>query len=342
MKSCIQTKTQLTTTLAVVIAAFGLSTGANAQNQIVMNDNVNLNGIQSSNLTVLAGSGVSGYFDCIVYSDANSTNCHTLIVGFRDGSNRWAGGQPVCAVQTTALPTGLSLNNLAFDTIEAPLLPGTTYYLWVDDYLPSPTCPSIAAAISAFTTSQPSEENDLQRRFAVVATLPVLATPKPIAPTCGGIVGTATPVLSWSGVAGAGDYVVNVYAGGSCAGQAVVDSFSGGAASYPVPASAGLQFGQTYSWRVWAVPSSGSGYTASSGSACCSFNVVQPALSAMLSGTNMVISYATNTGISYTLQSADTLGASWNPVGTVPAISNDNYQVTLPLTGSAQFYQLGK
>jgi hypothetical protein len=56
----------------------------------------------------------------------------------------------------------------------------------------------------------------------------------------------------------------------------------------------------------------------------------------------MVISYATNTGISYTLQSADTLGASWNPVGTVPAISNDNYQVTLPLTGSAQFYQLGK
>jgi hypothetical protein len=69
-----------------------------------------------------------------------------------------------------------------------------------------------------------------------------------------------------------------------------------------------------------------------------------PKLSAAaLAGGNVIVSWPTNfTG--FTLKSSGSLaaGASWNPVGISKVISGWNYQVTVPITGTAQFFKLAQ
>jgi len=323
-------------------AALGLATGVSAQNQVVMNDNVYLNGVQGDAITVTTLKQVSGQFDCTIYSDSDSTNCHTLVVGFRDENNLWAGGQPVVVVQTSAPPDGLLLDGVSFAAISPAGSPGT-YHLWVDDVLPAPSCPDLEEAINFFMTNQPAGENALQQKFATVTVIPCnLDIPILTAPECGGIIGTTTPVLAWGVVIGASEYMLVLYLGGTCDSGSVITNLLLSATSYPIPGSAGLQYGQAYSWRVQAMPELGSGYCSSSPSACCSFSVVQPALGVAISGTNVVISWPTNNGGGFALQSTDLGTNGWAPVGAVSVVTNGNYQVTLPRTGGKQFYRLKK
>ena len=58
-------------------------------------------------------------------------------------------------------------------------------------------------------------------------------------------------------------------------------------------------------------------------------------------GHNVILSWPTN-AVGYTLMSRTNVsgGGIWNPVGTSPVISGANYQVTLPATNTAQFFQL--
>ena len=342
MKLHTQTHHWLRVTAVALGAALGLATEGSAQNQVVMNDNVYLNGVQGANITVTTLSQVSGQFDCTIYSDSDSTNCHTLVVGFRDENNLWAGDQPVVVVQTSAPPEGLALDGVSFAAISPPGSPGT-YHLWVDDALPAPTCPDLEEAINCFTTNQPSGVNALQKIIATVTVIPCnLNIPILSAPECGGIIGTTTPVLAWSAVPGASEYMLVLYAGGICDSGFMITNLLLSATSYPVPDSAGLQFGQAYSWRVQARPELGSDYCSSSPSACCSFSVIQPTLGVTYSGANVVISWPTNNGGGFALQSTDLGTNGWTPVGSARVITNRNYQVTLPLTGGAQFYRLKK
>jgi hypothetical protein len=64
-------------------------------------------------------------------------------------------------------------------------------------------------------------------------------------------------------------------------------------------------------------------------------------LKTSISGGNLTISWPTY-GAHFTLQSSSTLGpsASWSTVGTATTQNGTNYQVTVPITGSAQFYRM--
>jgi hypothetical protein len=61
-----------------------------------------------------------------------------------------------------------------------------------------------------------------------------------------------------------------------------------------------------------------------------------------VSGANVVISWPTNAS-GFTLKSKTSLSdAAWTTVGTAPVVSGENNQVTLPVSGSAQFFRLIK
>lgn len=67
-----------------------------------------------------------------------------------------------------------------------------------------------------------------------------------------------------------------------------------------------------------------------------------PMLSVGVSGANVVISWPTNAS-GFTLKSKTSLSdAAWTTVGTAPVVSGENNQVTLPVSGSAQFFRLIK
>jgi hypothetical protein len=60
------------------------------------------------------------------------------------------------------------------------------------------------------------------------------------------------------------------------------------------------------------------------------------------SGSNVILSWPTNSFGSLQLQSSSLLGAesNWTAITNLPAVANSQYQVTVPHTGSAQFYRL--
>jgi hypothetical protein len=337
-----QTKTGLLLAVVTLAAVLGMPLRTSGQDQIVMNGNVSLNGIPGVQLMVSQGGAVGGQFDCTLSSPTDTTNCHKLVVGFRDGNHQWFGGEPVVCLQTDAPPNGLPLSGVAFANIATPLQPGMTCYLWVDD-VPFSICVSDVDAINSFKTNNPAGENALQKQFATVATAQVLTTPTPIAPACGGTVGTTTPWLSWSYVPAAGDYVVVISTGEDCSGTVVDSAFTGGARKYQIPVSAGLLDGQKYSWRVQARAASGSGFQDSPISSCCSFSVILPRLGVAQSGTNLVISWPTNDASDFVLTSTNTLGpGNWPNVATERVLSNGYYQVTIPPSNKAGFYRLQK
>jgi hypothetical protein len=67
-----------------------------------------------------------------------------------------------------------------------------------------------------------------------------------------------------------------------------------------------------------------------------------PKLSVAVSAGSLVVSWPGNvTGL--TLKSTTNLkGGTWSAVGTSPVLSGGNYQVTLPLSGTAQFFRLSQ
>jgi len=68
---------------------------------------------------------------------------------------------------------------------------------------------------------------------------------------------------------------------------------------------------------------------------------VAPALSISRQGSSVVISWpAAATGFNLTSSTVLGAGASWQPVGGTPTVVNGTNQVTIPVTNSAQFFQL--
>jgi hypothetical protein len=67
-----------------------------------------------------------------------------------------------------------------------------------------------------------------------------------------------------------------------------------------------------------------------------------PRLTIALSGANAVVSWPTNGTDGLQLQSSSSLNSAsgWADVTNSPATAGTNYQVTIPLAGSAQFYRL--
>jgi uncharacterized protein YjdB len=72
--------------------------------------------------------------------------------------------------------------------------------------------------------------------------------------------------------------------------------------------------------------------------------VPSPLLNAVISGGNLVINWTTNGTSGFTLQSSSTLGssASWTTAGGAPSVVGTNYQATMPISGSAQFFRLSQ
>jgi hypothetical protein len=69
----------------------------------------------------------------------------------------------------------------------------------------------------------------------------------------------------------------------------------------------------------------------------------KPALGVALAGANVQISWTTNVSASTVLQATPTLGdgASWSSTGLpAPIVVGDKYQVTVPVSGTANFYRL--
>jgi hypothetical protein len=60
------------------------------------------------------------------------------------------------------------------------------------------------------------------------------------------------------------------------------------------------------------------------------------------SGSDIKISWPTNSFVGFRLQSSTNIGAGsdWTTVTNLPAVVNTQYQVSVPITGSAQFYRL--
>jgi hypothetical protein len=67
-----------------------------------------------------------------------------------------------------------------------------------------------------------------------------------------------------------------------------------------------------------------------------------PTLTVSVSGGNIIITWPTSVGSNYALYSNGALGstASWPKVGVTPTTVGQNFQVSVPITGAAQFYVL--
>ncbi|MBU6411814.1 MAG: hypothetical protein KGR98_15625, partial [Verrucomicrobia bacterium] len=61
-----------------------------------------------------------------------------------------------------------------------------------------------------------------------------------------------------------------------------------------------------------------------------------------VSGGNLLVSWPTNGSTGFILQSSPALGAgaAWTPVSGTPSVAGQNYQVNVPLTNSARFFEL--
>ena len=68
----------------------------------------------------------------------------------------------------------------------------------------------------------------------------------------------------------------------------------------------------------------------------------RPSLTIDASGSNVIISWPTNNGVGFNLNSKSTVGTAggWSPVTPSPTVVGNNYQVTLPHTGTSRFFQL--
>jgi hypothetical protein len=68
---------------------------------------------------------------------------------------------------------------------------------------------------------------------------------------------------------------------------------------------------------------------------------VNTSLSATISGSNLIVKWPTSSAL-VTLLTSSSLGSGsvWTPVSAALTVSGGNYQVTIPATGSAQFFRL--
>lgn len=68
--------------------------------------------------------------------------------------------------------------------------------------------------------------------------------------------------------------------------------------------------------------------------------VPRPTITTSVSAGNLLISWPTNGTSGFKLQSTTTLGSGWNEVPGTPPVVGENYQVSVPLTNTAQFFLL--
>jgi hypothetical protein len=176
-----------------------------------------------------------------------------------------------------------------------------------------------------------------------------LSSPSSSSPSCGGNVSTTTPTLRWTDVANESGYVVRVFGGDICSGSPIHTSseLAANTTSYQVPASAGLQNGQTYSWEVQA-KGNGSSYCDSGWSSCCSFlvricttlstpNPSSPSCGGSVSTTTPTLSWtdlANESG--YAVQVFAGGSCSGSPIHTSPQLGASTTSYQVPASASLQ------
>ncbi len=132
--------------------------------KIELNDDVYLNGSKRTSVTVDTEATLSGHFDYTVYQGQNLSAGHRVVVGFRDSSGNWIGGEP--QVIDTLMPdcSGTFRDDKSFENLGVPTNPGT-YALWVADTLTS----SDAQAIDGFKNNRhPTADTLLDKKVATV------------------------------------------------------------------------------------------------------------------------------------------------------------------------------
>ena len=119
-------------------------------------------------------------------------------------------------------------------------------------------CDSDFAACCAFTTK--------------TTLCTILQTPVPLNPTCNASSVCATPVFSWTAVANASGYALEVYTNASCSGSlAYQATLTANTTSWTLPGQ--LPEGVTCSWRIKAIGDNICYYCDSPFYTCCPFTV---------------------------------------------------------------------
>jgi len=124
---------------------------------------VQLIGQARTTITLESGSSVNGRLDYMLYEHDNPNAVHIPVVGIRDSSGQWVGGEPEPIDRLFTDCDGESRGNKAFGSIEVPTSPGT-YGLWVFDA----QAVSDSIAIQVFKDRSPTSNANQDKKFATL------------------------------------------------------------------------------------------------------------------------------------------------------------------------------
>ena len=131
---------------------------------IELKDDVFLNGSKRTSIDLAPGSNVNGRLDYTLYNPSWHTSAvHKVVIGLRDGSGNWVGGEPLMIDSTTASSNGSFRNDKAFGDITVPST-GGTYYLWAKSVLTT----SNSVAITEFKNVKTTTDQKLEKKIASV------------------------------------------------------------------------------------------------------------------------------------------------------------------------------
>ncbi len=130
--------------------------------QVIISGEVYLDGLPRTRLTKRCGEVISGSLTCTVYNEPEHPDLvHTLVVGLRDSSGRWVGGDPEVVRMLVPDTCGTVLTDCSFDGIGLPAVSGN-YTLWLDDI----ETDSESEATMAFMDAIVDSESLVNRRIS--------------------------------------------------------------------------------------------------------------------------------------------------------------------------------
>ena len=126
----------------------------------------------------------------------------------------------------------------------------------------------------AFNIVNAIRRNGIARLLNTAQSCTTLPAPTLDSLICSRTIYTTNTMFSWLDVANDNGYFLRIFSGNGCSGTPIYvnSQLAANTTSYPAPASAGLQYGQSYSWQVQA-KGNGSNYCSSVWSDCCSFSI---------------------------------------------------------------------
>ena len=234
---------------------------------------------------------------------------------------------------TPVSPGAMNSGSGTFSAADLPTTPGT-YSFWVYVYAPTTTYGSYY-----LMTGSPE-----QVTFTISSANNPPATPGNVSPANAAPNQPVTPTLQASAFSdpdsgdthAASQWQVLNEAGTVVVANSGTDTVN--KVSWTVPGGK-LDYGSNYVWQV-RYQDNRNGWSSFSSKA--TFSTVGPTLSRVLRGTDMVITWPTNTG-GFSLQWASNLGAAnWRDAVPAPVIVNGQYAITNTMTSPSRFYQLKK